>query len=310
LVSVLVVTCSLIGATARADSLTRSDTPKVLIIGAPAKPGSAEAEVTEAVRAALAELSEVELLPPSPLDLEAVQLAIDCTDESSQCLGEIATRMNAEILIIPSLKVRAESLELRLRCFKQSPRREVTTAMRKQAGTQLDSTLLDAVPGMLREALALGSSEAEPVEDSAPDPLASRNAERTGEEPHADEESGDTGLGLPLGPILLGGGGLSLIAAGLVVGAMANASENDYASRTIDTVEQAKRADAVRERGESEALAANVLLGTGTAALVAAGVWYLLDRETESAPAHASLRPVLGPQSAGLLLSGHWQWEP
>jgi hypothetical protein len=300
-----VVTCSLIGATARADSLTHGDPPEVLVIAAQSKPGSAEADVTEAVRAALAELSEVKLLPPSPLDLEAVQLAIDCTDESARCLAEIATRMKADIVIIPMLKARADSLELRVRCFWQGA---VTTAMRKQAGTQLDAALLDAVPSVLHELLPLGDPPAEPVPASEPEPAELGEPELAGEEPASVE--GDEGGGLPLGPMLLGGGGLSLIAAGLVVGVIANASEDDYASRTIDTVEQAKRADAVRERGESEALAANVLLGTGAATLIAAGVWYALEGETESAPAHATLRPVLGPHSAGLLLSGDWPWTP
>lgn len=305
---VLAVGCSL-GGTARADVPTNGRAPSVLVIGPSAKPSSAEDDVADAVRAALAELREVTLLPPAPLDLESVQLAIDCTDESAQCMSEVATRMEAEILIIPSLKARADSLELRLRCFKQSSRGEVTTAMRKQAGTQLDSTLLDAVPSMLREVLALSASGAEPADESEPESPARSEAEPSGDEPEASEEL-DEGGGLPLGPMLLGGGGLSLIAAGLVVGVMANASEDDYASRTIDTVGQAKQADAVRERGESEALAANVLLGTGAAALIAAGVWYALDGEAESGSAHAKLRPVLGPQSAGLLLSGHWQWQP
>lgn len=312
----IAVACSFIGASsgasARADALARGGSPSVLVIAAQTRPGSAEAEVTDAVRDGLAELSEVKLLSPSPLDLEAVQLAIDCTDESARCLAEIAIRMEADIVIIPSLKARTDSLEVQLRCFDQgSPRNGVTTAMRKQAGTQLDSTLLNAVPSMLREVLGLSASEAEPAE-SEPEPVVLSEPEPASDDTQASTQSDDAGGGLPLGPMLLGGGGLSLIAAGIVAGVMANASEDDYASRTIDTVEQAKQADAVREQGESEALAANVLLGVGAGALIAAGIWYVLDDRAESPPslAGASLRPVLGPQSAGLLFRGHWQSQP
>jgi hypothetical protein len=309
-ISVPAVACSLIGTTAHADALARDDTPSVLVIAAPAKPGSAEADVTEAVRDALAENSEVKLLPPSPLDLDAVQLAIDCTEESAHCMAEIATRMEADIVVIPSLKARTSSLELQLRCFKQGSR--VTTAMRKQAGTQLDSTLLDAVPGMLHEVLGLRASQTELAEASEPEPVALSEPEPAGEEAQARAQADDAAGDLPLGPVLLGGGGLALVAAGIVAGVMANASEDEYASRTIDTIEQAKQADAVREQGESEALAANVLLGVGAGALIAAGIWYVLDDGTERPPslARASLRPVLGPRSAGLLFSGHWQSQP
>lgn len=305
----LAVACSLIGTPARADTLARQGTPGVLVIAAPTKPGSAEADVTEAVRDALAGLSEVKLLPPSPLDLDAVQLAIDCTEESAHCLAEIATRMEADIVVIPSLRTRASSLELQLRCFvKQRSQDGVTTAMRKQAGTQLGSTLLDAVPGMLQEVLGLRASPTEPAEESEPERVVLSEPEPADEESQADDAGGD----LPLGPMLLGGGGLALVTAGIVAGVMANASEDDYASRTIDTLEQAKQADAVREQGESEALAANVLLGVGAGALIAAGIWYVLDDGTErpASSASARLRPVLGPHSAGLLFRGHWRSQP
>jgi hypothetical protein len=170
-----------IATTARADGLARASTPRVLVIAAQAKSGSPEAEVIDAVRAALAALSEVQLLPPSPLDLEAVQLAIDCTDESAQCLGEVATRMEAEIVIVPSLKRRADALELQLKRFERGAAQDVATAMRKQAGTRLDATLLDTVPSMLREVLSLSA------EDEEPAPKRSRKKKPVAEEVSVEE---------------------------------------------------------------------------------------------------------------------------
>lgn len=309
MIGVIAVACSSFGATARADGLALGSTPSVLVIATEAKPGSAEADVIDAVRDALAELREVKLLPPAPLDLDAVQLAIDCTDESARCLGEIATRMEAQIVVIPSLRKRADALELQIKCFKQGAPGGAIAAMRKQAGTRLDATLLDTVPSMLREVLELTVAEEEATE--LEQPVLPEPERATEEEEHAaSTRPASTIFGLPLGPVLLGGGGLTLLAAGLVVGAMASSSEDDYASRPIDTVEQAKQADAVRETGEREALIANVLLGTGAAAVIAAGVWYAIDGSTEGAPAHATLRPVLGRQSAGLVFSGRFQVQP
>jgi hypothetical protein len=297
--SLIGVVCASIG------SIARADAPSVLVIAAS---GSAESQLSDAVREAVAELDEVKLLPAPPLDLEAAQLAIDCSDESPRCMGEIATRMGAQIVIVPSLKKRSDALELHLKCFKQRTPGQLTTAMRKQAGARLDSTLLAAVPSMVREVLELSRADDAAREgEPEPEPELTEPAASVVEEQPVAEESSDPSQRSWLGPLLLGGGGVALIAGGVVFGAMASASEDDYASREIDTVEQAESADAVRETGESQALAANLLLVTGSAALVAAGVWYLVDRPEESAPETARLIPVFSPHSAGLVLTGHFQ---
>lgn len=285
-----------LGATARAD------VPRTLVISSSAEPGSPAAQVNDALRKALGALSEVQLLPPSPLDLEAVQLALDCT---GACLPEIADRMGAQIVIIPALKQRAEALELELTCFREDAKSPPRVAMRKQPGTRLDASLLDAVPSMVREVLELegdepGAAAAEP----GPEPAAAAPIEESGE--GADEPATATDS-LRLGPVLLGGGGLVLLAAGVVVGIVANATEDEYASRDIGNDAQAKAADNQRVTGENQALVANILLGTGAAAVVAAGIWYVLDGDREHAPGQAMLRPVLGPGTAGLVLAGHWE---
>jgi hypothetical protein len=262
-----------------------------------AKAGSQEAEVIEAVRDALTELDGVRLLPPPALDLEAVQLAIDCSDQSAQCLSEIATRMNAEILILPRLEKSSDALHLYITRFQEGS--APAFAKSTQAGTRLDATLLDAVPSMLRELLAI-EEEAQAMDPSLALPPQT-------EPPIAIEREPDRGV--PLGPVLLGGGGLLLITTGVVVGAIASATEDEYASRTIDTPERAKAATVLRENGKDQALAANVLLGTGAAALVGAGVWFVLAGgfDSEYERSQASLRPMLGPGNAGLVLAGSWE---
>ena len=294
----IIVACGWIGTPARAHAA-----PSALVIAEKAKPGSPEAEIIDAVRASLAELDEVRLLPPSPLDLEAAQLAIDCTDASARCLGELATRMEAQIVIIPSLKRRADALELQIKCFQQGASGEPPMAMRKQAGTQLDAALVDAVPSMLREVLQLESADDAAEEPSEPAPIAppdERALQRSEREDGFIE-------GLPLGPVLLGGGGVGLVIAGVVVGAIASATEDEYASAVIDTEEQAQDADQLRASGKNQALTANILLGLGAGAIIGAGVWYLIDASLETEPTHARVTPVLGPSSAGLVLSGRWK---
>lgn len=293
---------------AHADSAKQAP-PSVLVIATQAEEGSAEAKVLASVREAVGALDAVELLPPAPLDLEAVQLAIDCSDESAECFGEIATRMQAQIVIVPALKRRSDSLELHIKLFDKRTGAQPTSALRKQAGTRLDETLLEAVPGMVRELLQLegeGELTAEPKASESQPALAPAPADG------GDPTSGSSGAAaeLPLGPIVLAGSGLSLVVGGLVVGAIASSTEDDYASRTIDTVEQAKQADEVRKSGEREALAANLLLGTGAAVIVASVLWYVLDPPSESTPQGARLLPVVGPSSAGLVFAGTWRSLP
>jgi hypothetical protein len=298
----IALACLWISANARAD--LGGAKPGVLVIAAEAKAGSPDAEVIEAVRGALAEIDEVKLLPPSPLDLDAVQLALDCSDESARCLSEIAKRMEAQIVVIPSLRQRRDALELHLTSFKQGGT-ETASAMRKQAGTRLDATLLETVPSMLREVLKLKAREEEAEEPEPIEPLVSAPIEDPA--PNSEAEPDDAIFGLPLGPVLLGGGGLVLIASGIVVGVMASSTEDAYASQAIDNEAQAKRADELRVQGENEAVIANILLGTGASALVAAGIWYVLDARSEHEPSQsASVRPMLAPGSAGLLLTGAW----
>jgi hypothetical protein len=291
--------------------------PSTLVIAAATKPGSPLAEVHDAIREALEKLDGVRLLPPSPLDLDAVQLAIECPDTSARCLREIATLMDAEIVLVPSIKTKKDALELRVTCFKADARSAPATAMRKQAGTRLDATLLDAVPGMLREVLELEDARvvaAVEPEDKEPDEEHESETQAPAEEPVDTQASTGQPQGahsdFPLGPVLVGSGGVALLATGIVLGAIASSTEDDYASYPIDTEQQASAADALRAKGESQALAANILLGTGAAAIVVAGIWYIATGQTERAPTHATLRPLLGPHTAGLMLAGPWEQLP
>lgn len=291
-----------------ASARASADTPDVLVIAPSAKSGSSEAEIIEAVRDALADFDEVKLLPPPPLDLEAVQLALDCDDESAECLGEIATRMQADVVVVPSLAARRDALELRVTCFRRGADQPLTVAMRKQVGARLDRTLLDAVPAMLREALQLDaepSDEAElPAADAAPiEPIAAP-------EPLEEEPEHTASSGRSIGPWLVGGGGLALIASGIVAGALARSTEDEYAAHDVNTKAEAEEADALRVRGKNEATIANVLIGTGAAALIGAGIWYWLDGRSESEPASARVQPLLGDGTTGLLVTGTFGARP
>jgi hypothetical protein len=271
---------------------------RTLVISAHSSQGSPDAAVEREVRAELARIDQVHLLAPPPLDLEAVQLAIDCTDESAGCLREVAERMEARVLIVPSVERADGNVVMRVLYFDSEADEAPRALEREGGGSAVDGELLAKLPEMLRELLGVKD---EPVESSAADEAP--EVQPAPEEVVAPSEP-ETGGPSLLAPALIGAGGLGAVAAGLVVGAMMKETEDDYAAHAIDTQMQARLAEEDRKRGQDQALVATILLGAGAAAIVTSGIWFALVSTSEDRPAQASLVPVISPHSAGVALLG------
>jgi hypothetical protein len=84
------------------------------------------------------------------MDLNAVQLALDCVSETAQCLRTVTTQNSADVLIAPALSRTAGELVLTLLRF-DARNGEMRRSLHRQQGQSLNSTTLDAVPDMLRE---------------------------------------------------------------------------------------------------------------------------------------------------------------
>ncbi|MDD9934230.1 MAG: hypothetical protein OXT09_11540 [Myxococcales bacterium] len=106
---------------------------------------------------------------------------------------------------------------------------------------------------------------------------------------------------LPLGPLLLGGGGVALVGVGLAFGAMAKSEEDEYAMLEVSDAAQAHSAADTFDSAESKALVSNVLIGAGAAVVTGAVVWWALDGDDEP---QVTLAPWLGPAQAGLSVRG------
>ena len=277
---------------------------RTLVISARSKQGSPDAAVVREVRAALAGFDQVHLLPPPPLDLEAVQLAIDCTDESASCLREIAERMEARVLIVPAVERADGTVTLSVLYFDSQGEEAPRALEREGRGSAVTPELLAELPEMLRELLAVLAVKEESAQPTAAeDPPEAQPAPKEVVEPTEP----DTGGPSLLAPVLIGAAGLGAVAAGLVVGAMMKQTQDDYASRAIDTQMQARLAEEDRKRGQDQALVATVLLGAGAAAIVTSGIWFALVSGKEDRATQASLVPVISPRSAGISLLGTWE---
>jgi len=154
---------------------------------------------------------------------------------------------------------------------------------------------------------------AEPAAEPAhaPQPLAEVEQESQQDEPapdaapDVDASAHNSKVELPATPLLIGGGGLIVLGAGVVVGAMMDATQKDYAGRVASTPQEARELDELRLRGQREAAIASALLGVGAAALAVSGVWLALELSNGERPT-ASVSPDLGPTHAGLRVHATW----
>jgi hypothetical protein len=290
----------------------RAETPSAVVFAPPDSGHKSDAKVVREVRAALEKNELATVLAQPPLDLDAMQLTIDCVGESAECLGKVAERSKARILIVPSIMRAKGGSTLRVLYFDASAHDTPHIAEHHAHGGDVDKETLAAIPDMLRELFASPKPEPKPVvdetaavepteDDATPAPPAATQPAPADDKPRKP---------LPLGPLLLGGGGVAALTAGLVVGAMMKHTQNHYADRNVQTAMQAKQADDESKRGKQQALVADVLIGVGATALLAGAIWFAAGMVDERAPAQTALVPVIGTHGAMLSLTGVWEDRP
>jgi hypothetical protein len=291
----------------------RAETPNAIVFAPHDSGHKSDAKVAREVRAALEKLELAKLLDAPPLDLDAMQLTIDCVGESAECLGKVAERSKARVVIAPSITRAKGGSTLRILYYDASAKSEPHSVERQAKGADLDKDTYAAIPEMLR---GLFASSPKPEEK----PAAPKEEEKKQTEfveakpvppPQPAPVDDKPGKPLPLGPILLGGGGVAALTAGLVVGAMMKSTQSSYADRDVVTPQEAKKADDERKLGKQQALVADVLIGVGAAAIVAGGIWFatgLVDSPKEQP--QTALLPAVGPHGAMLSLTGVWEDRP
>jgi hypothetical protein len=283
------------GAVARAEAVSK---PRTVVFAPHSTTAKDDARITREVREAIEKLEVAELLAEPPLDLEAMQLTLDCVGESAKCLREVAKRSHAQLVIALSIERAHGSVVLRALYYDADGEDEPRHVEQRLAGDAAATDLSAAIPDLVRDlfgaepASETAAPSAEPVKDDQP---------KTAPEPAP-------GKRLPIAPIVLGAGGVLVVAAGLTVGALMQSTENQYGDRTIQTPMQAKIANDDRKRGEQQALVANVLIGVGAAALLAGGIWFAVSMaaDSEPKPVQTAIVPVVDSHSVGLALVGTW----
>lgn len=104
--------------------------------------------------------------------------------------------------------------------------------------------------------------------------------------------------------LVLGGVGLASVGAGVAFGVRANGMEDDAAALCpTDSCTQADEANTLLERGQRNALYANIAYGVGAAAVVGAAVLWLTGAPEANSPESVVIAPHVSATFAGLDLS-------
>jgi hypothetical protein len=239
--------------------------------------GEPDSAVDSVIHAALEKLEVVKIVALPGMDLQAVQLALDCVGETVPCLETVAAQSGARVVISPTLQRASSELVLSVLRF-DTPGGEIRRVLRRDSS---EAKLLDAVPQMLRELFDVPQLL---LEAPAPAVQSSR--------------------GLPLGPLILAGTGVATLGAGIAMGVVMNDQQSEYErmSMGVTTKPEADAANAARSTGESQALAADVLFAVGGAAIVAAGIWLAVGLgDREAAEPTTAFAPLLGPRQLAVV---------
>lgn len=278
--------------------------------------------VDSVLQAALEDLGVVEIVARPGMDLGAVQLALDCVAETIRCLRIATEQSHAELLIAPSLQRTPSEVVLSVLRFDARGGGKMRRVLRRQSGQVLGAELLDQVPSMMRELFDLPPATKPPpaapavavvplsAANPASPPAAAQEAPAPASTPlpEGPMEPPTSHWRVPVAPLILGGVGVLTLAGGIVAGAMMQSTHSQYERLVVETKQDAQQADDLRSTGRTQATVANVLFGVGGAAVLAAGIWLLVDHQLASRREVAltmtsELQPLLGPQQLGLVFT-------
>lgn len=293
-------------APASADARAHAGTPTAVLL-ATGGASAGGAAFDSVVQAGLEELGVVRITARPGIDLGALQLALDCVAENTQCLRAVTTQSGVQVLIAPTVQRTPTELLVTILRFDARGDSEMRRVVRRVPGKTLGSEALDAVPDMLRELFGMppkpkvpppvAAAPAQPapppaVEASAPPPL-----------PEAPMEPAEPNP-VPVAPLVIGGVGVLALGGGVAAALMMQSTES-----SLKQPKTHPEADAVADKsstGRTQALVANVLFGVGGAAVAVGAIWLMVEMSqsprTEYEPL-TRLTPTFGPHGMGLLFT-------
>jgi len=266
------------------------------------------------VKRALGWTNRVHVVVTPKLDLNSVQLALDCRNDSIGCLRAVASEFGVDVLIAPAIELGQGDLVLTLLYFDARGAGSLTRVTHWQLGAKLAPETFAAVPELLDALLPrTPASAAAPVTSARPAsvapvaPLTNSSAatpstiaqlSRPNAAPPAPPAPQVTGQSVPIAPCVVLASGVALLGAGLVTGIMMQSNADDYRAQSVHTRAEADVAANTRETVGTQATLANILYGVGAGAALIGATWLTLEllgrseREQSTTQVSAALTPT------------------
>jgi hypothetical protein len=236
------------------------------------------------LRSRLEETDAIVIAEAPVLSLRDLQLSVGCLADTPACMQSIAQLLEVDALLVTTVNTADNTTVVTLTFHETAPpgRRSVA---RRSSGEGRERRLLGGLDAALEELFGIRLPSA-PEGDLL--------------SPRVVHQSPD-GVS-PWSFVLLGAGAIAA-GTGVVFAALASSTENEWALAPTGTRDQVDRAVDLRDRGEGQALAANVLIISG-AVLAAAGLTVLL--LTLPGDADAEVHAWGAGDGAGLTLVGRF----
>jgi hypothetical protein len=257
------------------------------------------------ISASLEKLEVVSVVARPGMDLSAVQLAIDCVGETPQCLRAVAKQTAAQTLIAPSVQTTQSELVLTILRFDVEDG-QTRRALRRQPGTTLTSATLDSVPSMLRELFDVPEPAKQPAAGAAETKTSDTQLSEENTLPPIIEppQEPEASRPVPVGPLLLAGGGVLVLTGGVVAGAMMASTNDEFNTKKVSTPADVSKLLDLEDKAKTQALVADVLFGVGGALVVAGGIWLAvaLSQPAPNEDWQTAVVPAVAPGTLGLAI--------
>ena len=255
-------------------------------------PASMSGAIDRLARAELQELEVVDVRGTLALDLDQVQLALGCLGESAECLGQVATENQVEVLVVPRVDRSETEYLVTFTAYDGRGEARVWQVARRIDGSSEDG-VFDSIDAILRELFDVPEPEPEVIPPDVPS---------VGIAPPPSRPSG----GVPTGGIVLAAAGAAIVLGGAVAGILHQSSEDDYQAQPIRNVSDIDEANSSFEEAQRRGRAAMVLFAVGGAVAAAGVTWIIIGatRGSDDTTARMQITPVASLDGAGISLGG------
>jgi hypothetical protein len=254
----------------------------------------------------LREVAGIDSPTLSPVDYDEIATAAGCAERDAACLSSILSTIDADALLVRTLRVGAAGGQISLTHFASEDEAISEVSRELDAGDEAPDAL---IPSMVRELFhipdAPGLRERRESTETAPGDGAEATA--------GSQASG--GGGVSAWPFVVLGAGALAAGAGVLFGALSQSSEDEYAGVAVQTPADADRASDLLAQAEDQALLANVLFIAGGAVGLLGLTWMIVDLATSSSgegggEAEVAVGAFVAPNGAILSLSGRFGARP